>query len=497
MNHYIKILAVAAGVFFAGISLSGATFQELVQKGENTNRMNERLQCWHDAVEIGGGDKEVYALCEKGLALAKRTGALLEEVYFTDKMLKSPILPKEKKNALMYDYLVAKGKSEDAAKQAIAKKATEELKKASKSEDDMLQLPAPFVPPSKDRDLVQLWKDYLKLPGLTKEEELKGMHQLADALYKYDRWYELCDFYETMLKHPAIKDIEKQDLLLAYAKLTLSMQNMEKSLECLQRLLAMPTLTPRRRGEVYILIADTMSNGYGFYYRADEEKYKEFCSYYMKAIKMPKSPVYGEALKKLVFAVSRKGDHKKVIELVDEYCNDDNKSRINLGIWGEIKTKQGNSYMALERFDEAVEVFEALYKYKHALADTCMSLGEAYYAHDDYTMALAMFDEALVELGPACDDARPNICKGWMNRLKWFNGGKAQLDKLYLAHAQRVNAEAKAKGLGPVLEEKHVDALRPFDDGSKKAKEKKPQTLKDLDKKKDENLLDEGLNLDE
>lgn len=497
MKHCSGTLILAAGLFFAGFSLCGATFDELVRKGEESNTMNQRLSCWREAAALGGDAKALFELCEKAASLARRINALNDEIYFSELMLKSPQLPKERKNSLTFDLLVAKGKAEEAAQKEEQAKARVEMKKAGQSDDDMLVLPSPFIPPVKGRDLIQQWQDYLKSPGLTPEEELRAMHQYASALYKRDLWYKLCDLYEVMLKHPALKDIAKQDLLLAYAKLTLTMQNMDKSLECLHKLLDMPTLTPLRRGQVYILTADTMSNGYGFYYRADEENYKAFCGYYLKAMKMPKSQVYGEALQKLVYAVSRKGDHKKVIELVDEYCNDDNRSKIRLPIWGAIKTKQGNSYLALEKADEAVEVFEALYKYKYDLANTCMSLGSAYYMHDDYTMALAMFDEALVELGPSCDDARPGICKWWIGMLGWFNHGKATLDKLYLAHAQRVNAEAKAKGLGPVLEEKHTDALRPFDDGRKKAKEKKPKTLKDLDKQKDEDILEEGLNLDE
>ena len=92
---------LAAGLFFAGITLCGATFQELVQKGEDTNAMNQRLNYWRQAAEAGADAKELYALCEKALSLARRVRALNDEVYFSELMLKSPLLPKERKSGTL------------------------------------------------------------------------------------------------------------------------------------------------------------------------------------------------------------------------------------------------------------------------------------------------------------------------------------------------------------------------------------------------------------
>jgi len=209
-------------------------------------------------------------------------------------------------------------------------------------------------------------------------------------------------------------------------------------------------------------------------------------------MKLKDKDSYCQALSMLVDAAKRVNKNKKVVELAEKYCTEDNKL-LDMGTWASIKRNQARAYRDMNQLDDAVPIYEKLWKYKIDQANLCMELGHVYYLHGDYMEGVAMYDEAL-ELLKNDDSARPGQCRAWIGKLRWFSTGKRTLDQLYLAHAKRVNAEAKAKGLPPVLEEIKIDDLRPFEDkAAKKAKEKKPQTLSELMKRDDsKDLLEEG-----
>lgn len=434
-------------------------FTDTLQKAESATSMESRMDFWLKAAELTKDEKKKAELYSKGFDLAKKLKNPEYLSSFSTKLRESPAVSKEMKTQAFYESLMA----EPRANWMFTGTSFRE------------------------------WEKLLAMPGLDPKQKKQVMLRMLDVYHAQNLWYKEVDMYKQLLAHPELNDFEKQDMLIAQANLLLEMNNMTGAMESIKTMLAMKTLAPSRRARAYLKMGDILLKGHGWYYRPSEEQYKEMRDYYMKAMTLRRGNRYTQALISLAQAAYDLKRYREVVDLASKYANLGNK-QLNQQSWSKVKELQGNSHLKLEEYREAIEVFEQLYKYQYSLADTCMALGASYYGNGDYSMALGMYDEALIELGMA-DDARPAQCKHWINRLKWFNGGKKVLDDLHAARAKRLNAEAAAAGKGPVVKIKKFDALRPFDDG-KDTKKKKPQNVADLMKNESEDILEGGLDLD-
>ncbi len=457
-----SVLAVIAAAAVLPVFAGEAEYVQAVAQAESATSLDKRMDLWLSAAEQTGDEQKKLELYEKGFDLAKRIKDRERLPVFAALLRNSPAASQERKASAFYEYLMA-GKLPGRF-------------------DSIGIQPAEF-------------EQFLAMPGITPKQEKDAMVRLTTAYHNTNLWYKEVEVFKKLLAHPETGTFERQDFYVNLSDLYLQMNEMEKALDCMKAMLKMKTLAPTKRARAYVLMGDILLKGYGWYYRPNPEQYKELCGYYKQAMQTKKVPdgIYSDALIKLVGAAYNTKRYQETIDLAEQYGNLNNR-KLNQISWTKIMEMKGNSLQNLERYREAIAVFEQLYKYKYKLADTCMSLGANYYGNGDYSMALGMYDEAKVELGMA-DDARPAQCKYWMNRLKWFNTGKKILDDLYAARAKRLNAEAAAAGKAPVVKEKVHDALRPFDDGKPEVK-KKPQTIADLMKNEEQDLLEEGLDLE-
>ncbi len=438
-------------------------YAQTLAKAEAASSLDQRMDLWIEAAAQTSDERKKLELYEKGFDLAKRIKDKKHLPVFAELLRKSPAASESRKASAFYEYLMA-GK-----------------------------LPGRFDPsgiqPAE-------FEEFLAMPGITPKQEKDAMMRLTTVYHNTHLWYKEVEIFKKLLEHPETNSFERQDLYVNLSNLYLEMNRMNEALESLKAMLKMKTLAPTKRARAYVLMGDILLKGYGWYYRPNPEQYKELCGYYRQAMNTKKVPagIYSDALIKLVEAAYNTKRYQETINLAEQYGSLNNK-KLNQISWTKIMDMKGNSLQKLERYREAIVVFEQLYKYKYKLADTCMSLGANYYGNGDYSMALGMYDEAIVELGMA-DDARPAQCKYWVNRLKWFSNGKKILDDLYAARVKRLNEEAIAAGKGPVVKERQKDSLRPFDSGKPEVK-KKPQTIEELMKgNEEEDLLEGGLDLE-
>lgn len=347
---------------------------------------------------------------------------------------------------------------------------------------------------------VEDYKEFLKNPAITADQKKKITLLLASILHEQDLWYEEIALRQKIVetsKDLGLTSTEVQDQYLILSNIYLAMNNMEASVQCLRKLLALKSLTPQRRIRTLIILGDTLRKGYGWYYYPNAQQYKELCDSYKEAMELAKkrrlNGYYNQALMKMIEGAHFLNKSEEVVKMCQRYI--DNSRLVDGGTWKNAKSIEGRHLLNLYRYPEAIEIFEQLYKYKHDLANTCMYLGASYYGNDDFAMALGMYDEAIVELGMD-DSARPRQCKNWCNTLRGLLGSKARLDAAYLARAKRLNEEAKAAGKGPVVEVQAPDSLRPF--AKQKVKKPDPKSMDDLMKTQEEevDLLDGGLDLD-
>ena len=455
----LTLCFVSAALLGICPAASAGEYEDLLQKAESANSIQQRLGFLLEASKKTNDEKQKLALYEKGFSLAEKLNVKEYTSVFAELLKSSPVATAEQKASAMYTYLMT-------------------LPRGNK-----------FKPGAS----FKLWEEYLAMPGKDPKDVKTVKFKLLDVYHNHNRWYKEIELAKELLNDPATSPYEKQDLYIRLSDTYLSMNRMKESLDCLEEMLKMPTLAPKRRARCYVRMGDTLLKGYGWYYRPDEAQYKKVAECYLNAMNVKNGGVYGEALVKLVGAANRVGKKDEVLALAKKYLTDN--KRADRDSWMKIRLMEANTLQALERFEEALAIFEELYKFQYQLADTCMSLGYNYYRNENYSMALGMYDEALVELGMA-DDARPAQCKYWINRLKWFSGGKKILDELYYARAKRINAEAIAQGKEPPMKEVAKDPLRPWESRKAKKKEKPPQTLEELNKPKEENLLDEGLDLE-
>ncbi len=450
----MKKLLTLITILLAGV-LSAGEYEDLLKKAESTSYLSERLELWQKALPLAPSEAVRLNLNQEGLELALRLKKTDFVKVFALNITKSPLAAGQQKTAAMFEYLNSMPKYTWNAR----------------------GVPSPQ------------WEEYLAMPDKKPEHELTALHQLTNAYHAEDEWFREIEVMKKILEHPRCAEYEKVNTLLNLSKLYQSMNRMDDALDCVKQTLKL-NMSKKRRAESYILLGDIMQKGFGYYYKPSEKQYKEMQGYYLKAIEAnPKDySIASATIVKLVSAAYKYNRHKEVLELTARYINRKGMDAIN---WKKIKDMQGNTYQRLEQHKEAIEVFEELYKFQHNLPDTCMSLGYNYYCNGNYTMALGMYDEALVELGRA-DDARPAQCKRWIRTLKWFTGGgQKQLENLRTAYVKRLNAEAVATGKNKVAERNKPSSLRPF--GEKPKVKKKPTTLEEINKVEERDILEEGL----
>lgn len=454
MKRTHTILCLLSASFLAWGTANAGEYEDLLSQAENSKSLNQRMELWNKASEATPDEAKKLDLYEKGFDLAKKTNNPEMLTVFAQKLLNSPKVSPERKASATFGYLNAQ--------------------------------PTPGygrtgLPPED-------WEAYLQMPARDLKNDLPAMRALAAVYHSRNFWFKEIAILKKVLDLPNTSDYVKQDVYINLSNIYLEMNDMDNAMECLKTMLKMKTLTPQRRARTYMLLSRVLLKGYGFYYQPSDEQYKQINEYCILAMNQKKANAYNEALVLMVNAAHKLKKDKDVVALVNKYASG---KKVGGGAWMEIKNKEASSRTRLEEYDEAFEIYEMLYKYKYSLADTCMALGYTAFFKGDYAIALGMYDEAIVELGPA-DDARPAQCKHWVNRIKGMMGVQKRLKDLTLAHQKRLNEEAKAQGKGPVVEIKKENPMRPF--GEKK-KPKKPQTLQDIEKGQTKDLLEDGLDL--
>lgn len=453
MKRFARILfsALFTSLFFAGNILSGGEYEKRIADAEKEPSLEKRLELWLKASEATDSEKEKFQLYEKGFSLARKINHADFLASFAERLLKSPLATSALKASATFEYLSA-------------------LKKTGN-------------PVS-----VKQWESFLALPGIDKKNEFAAMGYLADVCHKENLWYKEIGILKKMLDHPCASDFKKQDILINLSQVYLDMNRTDEAAGCLKTMLKMKSLSPNRRSKANLLLGDAILHGYGWYSVPSPEQYRKMKEYYLQAMKVKSGVHYSAALTRLLKAAFQLRHDNEVISLSKKHLAHNKK--LQLPAWLSIKTYETLVLMRQERFTEAIEILEQLYKYRYSLADTCMSLGRAYYRTGDYNASLGMYDEAKSALR-GVDDARPAQCEQWSRRLKTMIGLKKQLDSLYLARAKRLNAEAKAAGKTPAAGAEEIDRLRPF----QKKKKKEPMSLEEINREEEQDLLEEGLDL--
>lgn len=474
MKH--KILLTMTLLSALSFSTFAGDYENYVKEAESAT-LEKRIELWLKAADSTTDQSKKLTMFRQAYELAKRINDPAAIMYSATQIQNSPGATKDEKLEARFTYLVTA--------RASAKKAINFEGRFTASRIVM------------DGVGPQDYIDFLKTPGITPEQEKKITMLLASLLHSYELWYDEIELRKKLLERPDLTALEKQDQYLILSSVYLSMNNMEESVKSLRSLLAMKSLTPQRRIRTLIILGDTLRKGYGWYYYPNAEQYKELCDSYKAAmdlaLKRRMGGYYNQALLKMIEGAHFLNKSEDVVKFCNRYIN--NSKHVDGGTWKKAKTLEGTHLIKLRRFPEAIDIFEQLYKYKHDLPNTCMSLGSSYYHNDDYAMALGMYDEAIVELGMD-DSARPRQCKSWCNRLRGLLGKKKQLDAMFLARAKRLNAEAKAAGKAPVVKVNEPDSLNPF--ANQKIPKKKPKTMDDLMKTQEDgpDLLGGGLDLE-
>ena len=474
MKH--KFLLTMTLLSALSISAVAGEYEDYIKEAESAS-LEKRIELWLKAADSTTDNTKKLTMYRQAYELAKRINDEKNILYLADTIYKFPGVPDAEKLEARYRFLVV-------ARNSARRTLNYEVRYSR------LRIVMDGVTP-------QDYKDFLKTPGITAEQEKRISLMLASILHDYDLWYEEIEARKNLLERKDLTAIERQDQYLILSNVYLAMNNMEDSVKSLRSLLAIKSLTPDRRIRTLIILGDTFRKGYGWYYYPNAEQYKEMSDSYKAAMdlaaKRRRGNYYNQALLKMIEGAHFLEKSADVVKFCTRYIN--NNKLVDGGTWKKAKTLEGTHLLKLNRYPEAIAIFEDLYKYKHDLPNTCMSLGQSYYLNDDFAMALGMYDEAIVELGMD-DSARPRQCKNWCNTLRGLLGKKARLDAAYVARAKRLNEEAKAAGKDPVVKVNAPDSLNPF--ANQKVPKKKPKTMDDLMKATDDgpDLLGGGLDLE-
>ncbi len=474
MKH--KFLLTMTLLSALSLSALAGDYENYIKEAESAS-LEKRMELWLKAADSTTDNTKKLTMFRQAYELAKRINDERGILYLADTLYKFPGVPAEEKLEARYRFLVT---SRSSAKKNISYEGRYVA----------LQSVVNGVSP-------QDYISFLKVPGITAEQEKKISLLLASILHDYDFWYQEIAMRRKLLERKDLTSTERQDQYLILSNIYLSMNNMEESVKSLRSLLAIKSLTPDRRIRTLIILGDTLRKGYGWYYYPNAEQYKEMSESYKSAMnlaaKRRRGGYYNQALLKMIEGAHFLEKSEEVVKLCARYIN--NNKLVDGITWKKAKTLEGTHLLKLNRCPEAIVVFEELYKYKHDLSNTCMSLGQSYYLNDDFAMALGMYDEAIVELGMD-DSARPAQCKRWCQTLRGLLGKKDRLTAVYLARAKRLNEEAKAAGKESTVKVNAPDSLNPF--ANQKVPKKKPKTMDDLMNAAEESpdLLGGGLDLE-
>lgn len=446
-----SIVFLTAGIFFSATGLQAGEYKTLLSKAENESSLERRLELWVKAAEAAEDESKKFDLYGKGFSLARKIDNTKYISVFAKLLNKSPLASPALKASAIFEYL------------SVQKKKHQPL-------------------PSKE------WEDYLAMPGTDPKNDFTARRNLADAYHRDSQWYKEIALLKKLVKHPEADDFKKQDILFNLSQVYLAMNRMDDAVACLKDVLRIKSLSPNRRAKVHLMIASALVHGYGWHSVLSPERYKQMSDHCLQAMKAKDKYYYRQALISLVAGTYKIGNDEEVIRLSKKYLTRNKK--VDLPTWLEVKTYETRALLREERYPEAIEILEQLYKSRSG-PDVCISLGQTYYRNGDYTAALGMYSEA-VDLLKGDDSDRLPRSKSWCQRLGGLVKIKPQLDALFLARAKRLNAEARAAGKAPVAEEREVDELRPF---QKKGKKKEPTSLEEINKEEEHDLLGEGLDL--
>lgn len=302
----------------------------------------------------------------------------------------------------------------------------------------------------------QIMEDFLNMPGVSPELEIKALMKLPQAYMRMNRVDLAIKVYERAIQHPKIDLNTKSDAMIALANAYRDVYQQQKALECLRTMTQLPNLTPARKVKAFMMLGDMILSGSGYYFEPKEEHYKAAYEAFAQAAKVKGVSVTlaNDAICKTPESYLKRNQYQKAVELYQAIL-DNKKNPPNRFLWVRCTEQLGHAKMGMKDYEGAVAEFEKLPKFfsRSGLGDIYRYLGRAYYCNKDYMLAIGAYETArkILEDQERVEDDRPAWCKGWIGRIKWFTTGKnaAELDAAMQKRYKKLMAMAEADPNAP------------------------------------------------
>lgn len=319
------------------------------------------------------------------------------------------------------------------------------------------------------------WNAYLAMPGKSPAQASDAVFALANALRNRFQTEKALAVLEKVRTGSEYDINTKVDATLKIAAVLFSRFRNDEALKILEELEQNPALTPKRKGQLLILIGDSIKQGHGYYPNLEDADYEKAYRYFRKAAEIRASgklEFYMQAYFKIIESLFTRGKYAETLKICEELMQG-KKVKPGLDQWRLLKTYMGQCKTKLGDYEGAIADLEALRDIKYMPQDNCRYLGHAYYLNRQYSLAIGCYSEALAALEGAEDD-RPAWCKHWIERLRWF--------------AQDNNGEKLQKALEKYEGKTGSAGL------SRKKEKKKTKTLEDINSASG-NLAEDGLDI--
>lgn len=464
MKKHARKLILAA-VFSCAFSLVAAeTYDSVMKAAADAKSVKERIEFYTKAVSLGTNEDQKFKALREGFDLSVKS--------------------KDNEAIALFGNQLAESKKLTNAERADIKyKAIDAIWNWQTRQTD--------GPPPK------LWEDFLKMPGVTPEQEITALLKASTAYRQTNKFDKAVSAYEKIVGNPAANANHKYDALLALSECHLAVFRQDKAVECLNRILDMKEVQGPKKAKIYLLLGDTILTGSGYYFEPSEKDYAAAYDAYTKAADTKNAPkeIQEIALKKIADSYFERKQFQKAHDQYEEIVNS-KKRPPSLGQWNICMQMLGKCKIELKDYEGAISCFDQTRKIntRSALGDVYRSLGQAYYKNKEYVLALGAYNEALeiLENQEHVEDDRPKWCKGWINKIKWFTANAPQLDAAMKKRAQKLAGTAKAEGKTDVKNK--AAEFKSASDGAKKPEAKKTQkkiNIDNLDVESD--ILKDGL----
>lgn len=337
----------------------------------------------------------------------------------------------------------------------------------------------------------QQWLDFLKMPGITPQQEYNGLLRLArdcmnDGLYAISE-----DSFLKACSHPCAPENAKPGIMVEYIESLRLQCKRPQALQKIDELIGKKmAVSFRIRLLLTKILVLTQSPEY--YFEPSPEDIQAAYAIYEDIRKMPlkmsnrsEAAAYCNAMRSYVNFCFLQNDFARTEQAAERILTD-KKHPVDRATWLMISTWRARALTKLRRFPEAISILEKLSDMKYETADSLRYLGEAYYGNGDYTLAIGAFKTALdILLERHADDDRPVWCENWVKKLSWFTEGAKELDRVIKKHEKRIGvAETSGKSAS--------DGVK---SPMRKTKKKVVRDLKDISSGVGE-ITDDGIQLD-